>query len=233
MGSEIRGALAAQTVGLVQLGDADPVALVVRLDPASLSSVEALRDLPVGLATKVALDTIADVEQEDVQGRITRIDSAPSATIAAEFTSGDTGATSFAVQAVIDQLRADGAIPPAADVTLGGVTAQQSAAFGGLFTAMGVAIVLVHLMMVLAFNSLVTPFIILFSLPLATIGAFPALLLTGRPIGLSALIGFLMLIGIVVTNAIVLFDLVERLRADGHSTCDALIEGGRTRIRPS
>ena len=97
---------------------------------------------------------------------------------------------------------------------------------------MGVAILLVYLMMVLAFNSLVTPFIILFSLPLATIGAFPALLITDRPIGLSALIGFLMLIGIVVTNAIVLLDLVERLRAEGYSTHDALIEGGRTRVRP-
>ena len=69
-------------------------------------------------------------------------------------------------------------------------------------------------------------------MPLATIGAFPALYLTGRPIGVSALIGFLMLIGIVVTNAIVLLDLVERLRAEGRSTKDALIEGGRTRVRP-
>ena len=97
---------------------------------------------------------------------------------------------------------------------------------------MGVAILLVYVMMVLTFNSLVTPFIILFSLPLATIGAFPALYITGKPIGVSALIGFLMLIGIVVTNAIVLLDLVERLRAEGHSTKDALIEGGRTRVRP-
>jgi hydrophobic/amphiphilic exporter-1 (mainly G- bacteria), HAE1 family len=72
----------------------------------------------------------------------------------------------------------------------------------------------------------------MFSLPLATIGAFPALFLTGRPIGVSALIGFLMLIGIVVTNAIVLLDLVERLRAEGHPLKEAIIEGGRTRVRP-
>ena len=232
VGAEIRGALTSQTIGRIQLADRDPVALVVRLDPARLSSLEALRNLPVGTTAKVPLETIADVVQADVQGRITRIDEAPSATISGEITSGDTGATSLAVQAAIDDLRADGAIPPSAEVRLGGVTAQQSEAFGGLFAAMGVAILLVYLMMVLAFNSLVTPFIILFSLPLATIGAFPALLLTGRPIGLSALLGFLMLIGIVVTNAIVLLDLVERLRADGHSTRDALIEGGRTRIRP-
>jgi HAE1 family hydrophobic/amphiphilic exporter-1 len=105
-------------------------------------------------------------------------------------------------------------------------------AFGGLFTSMAVAILLVYVMMVIAFNSLVTPFIIMFSLPLATIGAFPALFLTGRAIGVSSLIGFLMLIGIVVTNAIVLLDLVERLRAQGMPMRDALIEGGRTRVRP-
>ena len=98
---------------------------------------------------------------------------------------------------------------------------------------MAVAILLVYLMMVLAFNSLITPFVILFTLPLATIGAFPALLITGRPIGISALIGFLMLIGIVVTNAIVLLDLVERLRHEkGYTVHDALVEGGRTRVRP-
>jgi HAE1 family hydrophobic/amphiphilic exporter-1 len=232
VGGEVRAALTAQTLGRIQLADGELVALVLRLDPAELNSVEALRNLPVGATTKVPLQTVAEVEQADVQGRITRINEAPSATITAEITSGDTGATSLAVQTTIDRLRAAGTIAPGAEVALGGVTAQQSEAFGGLFAAMGIAILLVYLMMVLAFNSLVTPFIILFALPLATIGAFPALLLTGRPIGLSALIGFLMLIGIVVTNAIVLLDLVERLRADGHSTHDALIEGGRTRIRP-
>ncbi len=86
--------------------------------------------------------------------------------------------------------------------------------------------------MVFLFGSLVDPLVILFSLPLATIGAFPALLISGQPIGISALIGFLMLIGIVVTNAIVLLDLVEQLRHKGYSTYDALIQGGRTRVRP-
>ena len=232
VGAEIRTALTPTTVGRIQLGDAEPVDLVFRLDAASLTSVDALKALPVGMTVKVPLAAIATVEQADVQSRITRIDESPSATITAEITSGDTGATSVAVQGVIDDLRADGTIPPSAQVELGGVVAQQAEAFGGLFAAMGIAIVLVYLMMVLAFNSLVTPFVILFSLPLATIGAFPALYLTNRPIGLSALIGFLMLIGIVVTNAIVLLDLVERHRAEGYSTHDALIMGGHTRLRP-
>jgi HAE1 family hydrophobic/amphiphilic exporter-1 len=72
----------------------------------------------------------------------------------------------------------------------------------------------------------------MFSLPLATIGAFPALFITQRPIGISALIGFLMLIGIVVTNAIVLLDLVEQHRRRGMPMYEALMQGGRTRVRP-
>jgi HAE1 family hydrophobic/amphiphilic exporter-1 len=132
----------------------------------------------------------------------------------------------------VDDLVASGQLPGGVTVTMTGITSQMNEAFSGLFTSMAVAILLVYVMMVIAFNSLITPFIIMFSLPLATIGAFPALFLTGRAIGVSSLIGFLMLIGIVVTNAIVLLDLVERLRREGMSTYDALIEGGRTRVRP-
>jgi len=213
-------------------GETDPVDIVLQLDPETVTSVEDLQALPVGTTTKVPLGQIATVEQVEVQGSITRIDQAPAAQITAEIASEDTGAVSQAVGAEIDALEASGAIPDGVEVTLAGVTQQQNEAFGGLFASMAVAVLIVYLAMVLTFNSLVTPFIILFSLPLATIGAFPALLLTDRPIGLSALIGFLMLIGIVVTNAIVLLDLVERLKREGLSTHDALIQGGHTRLRP-
>jgi HAE1 family hydrophobic/amphiphilic exporter-1 len=232
VGTQVRNALTPQTLGLVRIGDADAIPLVVGLDASDLTSVSALEAMPVGSTVVVPLGSVADVEETSVQSRITRIDGAPAATVSAEITSEDIGATSQAVQATLDELEADGMIPAAADVRLGGVTARQTEAFAGLFGAMGVAILLVYVCMVLTFSSLVTPFIILFSLPLATIGAFPALLLTGRPIGLSALIGFLMLIGIVVTNAIVLLDLVERHRKEGMPVREALIRGGHTRIRP-
>ena len=146
--------------------------------------------------------------------------------------SADTGKVSSEIKTQVDDLVASGAIPAGVDVKLAGVTQQMNEAFGGLFTSMGIAILLVYVMLVLTFNSLITPFVIMFSLPLATIGAFAALFLTGKPIGVSAMIGFLMLIGIVVTNAIVLLDLVIRLRSEGHPLKDALIEGGRTRVRP-
>ncbi len=230
--NEVRTALVSQTVTEVSLEPGRPIDLVVQVDPEATTSVEDLRALPVGTVQKVPLEEVATVEQADVQGSITRIDQAPAASISGEITSDDTGAVSAAIRQTLTDLEADGSIPAGVQVELAGVSEQQAEAFGGLFASMGVAVLLVYLMMVLTFNSLVTPFIILFSLPLATIGAFPALYLTDRPIGVSALIGFLMLIGIVVTNAIVLLDLVERLRSEGMATREALIHGGRTRVRP-
>ena len=97
---------------------------------------------------------------------------------------------------------------------------------------MAAGIVLVYLVMVATLGSLRTPFVIVLSLPLAISGALLALLITGRTLSLSALMGFLLLIGIVVTNAIVLLTFVEQLRGRGLSVYDALIEGGRIRLRP-
>jgi HAE1 family hydrophobic/amphiphilic exporter-1 len=231
VGGIVRGALSeAQVTTLQPEGEGDPLAVVLRLDPEAVGSVAELRRLPV--AAGATLGDVADVSEREVRATITRVNAAPSSTIGGEIIGEDTGAISAAVQQRLDDLEASGELPAGVSVQVAGVSQQQAEAFGGLFTAMGVAIVLVYVMLVLAFNSLITPFIILFSLPMATIGAFPALLLTDRPIGVSALIGFLMLIGIVVTNAIVLLDLVERLRADGMPTREALIRGGHTRVRP-
>ncbi len=229
---QVRSALVGALVTRVQLADGGPIDLYVQLDPARVTSVDSLKALPVGLGTKVALGSVADVSQVATQGSITRIDQAPSASITADVTSKDTGGASAAAQATVNKLEAAGSIPAGVDVRFSGVTQQQGQAFGGLFNSMAIAMLLVYVMMVLAFNSLITPFVIMFSLPLAAIGVFPALLLTDRAIGISALIGILMLIGIVVTNAIVLLDLVERLRRQGMSTTEALVEGGKTRVRP-
>src|SRR4029078_3520174 len=230
--NQVRSALVAQNATSVRSSDGQTISVIVQLDPTAVASVGDLKALLVGTVAKVPLGQIAAVEQVAVKVTITGIAQRPASSITAEITSDDTGAVSKSVQAELDTLAASGAFPAGTTAELPGVSQQQAEAFGGLFASMGVAILLVYVMMVLTFNSLITPFIILFTLPLATIGAFPALYLSGRPIGVSALIGFLMLIGIVVTNAIVLLDLVERLRSEGHSTKDALIEGGRTRVRP-
>ena len=231
VGGVVRAVLTPTSVTTIKPEDADePVSVLLRFDPSAIDSTEALAALPVGLG--VTLGDVADIEERDVRATISRVNATPSATVSAEITSEDTGGVSAAVNAELDRLESSGELPAGVSVAIGGVSEQQAEAFGGLFTAMAVAIALVYLVLVLAFGSLITPFIILFSLPLATIGAFPALLITGRPIGISALIGFLMLIGIVVTNAIVLLDLVERLRAEGVPLKEALIRGGHTRVRP-
>src|SRR5690606_3079084 len=90
-----------------------------------------------------------------------------------------------------------------------------------------------YLTMVVSFGSLSTPFVILFSLPLAIIGVLGALAITGKTLGLPALIGLLMLVGIVVTNAIVLLEYVIDLQKHkGMSVVEALYEGGKVRLRP-
>ena len=229
---QVRALFTPTTVTTVTLTGTGAADLILQMDPTVVTSVEQLSQVPVGTTHPAPLGQVATVKQVDAQGSITRIDGAAAAQITGEITSEDTGKVSTEVQKQIDAMQSAGAIPAGVDVTLAGVTQQQNEAFGSLFSSMAVAVLLVYVMMVLAFNSLITPFVILFSLPLATIGAFAALFVTGQPLGVSALIGFLMLIGIVVTNAIVLLDLVERLRGQGVPLKDAIIEGGRTRVRP-
>ena len=226
--AEVHNALVGTKAGSVSLAGA-PTDVYLQVD-AKLTSLDALSKMPVGLAKK-PLDSIATVTETKNQARISRVDQSPAATVSADPTSKDTGGVSMEIQKALDKLQSDGKLK-GVTVALGGVTQQMTEAFGGLFVSMAVAVLLVYLVMVLVFNSLVDPLVIMFSLPLATIGAFPALFLTQRPIGISALIGFLMLIGIVVTNAIVLLDLVEQHRHRGMPMYDALMQGGRTRVRP-
>ena len=227
----IGGVLSPIPAGTIEPAEADdPLEVILRFDSELLTSVDALQAIPVGPG--VTVGDVAEVEEVDARPTISRVDAAPSATVTAEITDENTGAVSTAIAAEVERLDASDELPAGVSIQIGGVSEQLAESFGGLLTAMGIAILLVYLMLVLAFNSLVTPFIILFTLPLAIIGAFPALLLTGRPLGISALIGFLMLIGIVVTNAIVLLDLVVRLRAEGVPLHAALIRGAHTRVRP-
>ncbi len=227
---EVRNLLVGSQLGQITI-DGSKVDLAIKIDSSSVSDVDALSAFLVGGAKKVPLGSIATIEELSVPSSVTRIDQSLAANVTGEIAVADTGAVNTAVKTAVTDLQDAGKLSRV-DVRLAGVTEQQNESFSGLFTAMAVAILLVYLTMVLVFNSLVDPLVIMFSLPLAIIGAFPALLLTNRPIGISALIGFLMLIGIVVTNAIVLLDRVEQLRHEGVPTKDALLRAGATRVRP-
>jgi HAE1 family hydrophobic/amphiphilic exporter-1 len=225
---EVQNALTGTKAGTVSLAGV-PADVYLQLN-AQLDSLPALQQLPVGVAD-MPLGQIATVSEQATQARISRVDQSPAATISADTTSQDTGGVSTEIQKEINNLQAAGKLS-GVTVTLSGVTEEMNSAFGGLLVSMAIAILLVYLVMVLVFNSLIDPLVIMFSLPLATIGAFPALFITQRAIGISSMIGFLMLIGIVVTNAIVLLDLVEQHRRRGLPMYEALMQGGRTRVRP-
>ncbi len=124
-------------------------------------------------------------------------------------------------------------LPPGITVSEGFQSEAQTQGFQEAVQAMLISIVAVYLVMVITFRSFIHPFTILFSLPLAIIGAAVALWLTSGVVGLSALVGLMMLVGIVVTNAIVLIDRVQTNRKQrGMDAREALVEGGRTRLRP-
>ena len=227
---EVRNLLVGSLLGQITI-DGSKVNLSIKIDSSTVSDIDQLGTYLVGGTKKVPLSSIATIEELSVPSSITRIDQSLAANVSGEIAVADTGAVNAAVKTAVTELQDAGKLSKV-DVRLAGVTEQQNESFSGLFTAMAVAILLVYLTMVLVFNSLVDPLVIMFSLPLAVIGAFPALLITDRPIGISALIGFLMLIGIVVTNAIVLLDRVEQLRHEGVPTKDALLRAGATRVRP-
>ncbi len=178
--------------------------------------------------TAIALADIATVEEELTAPTITRADGERQVTLTVTPRSGKLDAANAAVERAI----ATAQLPAGVSFELGGVSAEQDEAFAQLGAAMIAAIMLVLLVMVATFRSFRGPLVLLISIPFAATGAILGLLLTGTPLGLPALIGLLMLIGIVVTNAIVLMDLVNRLRAAGASLEDAVEHGTRLRLRP-
>ena len=124
-------------------------------------------------------------------------------------------------------------LPDGILVEQGGIASDIEESFSNLFYAIIASIIIVYVVMVLLFRSWLDPFVILFSLPLAVIGAIIALVVTGSALSVSALIGLLMLVGIVVTNAIVMLEFVIMLRHErGYTTYDAIVEGAQTRLRP-
>lgn len=191
--------------------------------------VEALQQID-GLVD-IGSDAIVAGPGSPVQGgstRIARVNGRQAVTISGTITDANTQAMNQRVSQVVDEV----GLPPGVELQTGGVFADTQEAFSQMGIAILTGIILVYLVMVVTMRSLLSPFVIILSLPLASIGALAALYITQRTLGLPALIGILMLIGLVVTNAIVLIVFVEQLRARGMSIYDALIEGGRTRLRP-
>ncbi len=178
--------------------------------------------------TAISLSTIAEVTEELTAPTITRADGDRQVALTVTPKKGQLDKANLAVQKAIDTVE----LPAGVTFEVGGVSAEQDEAFAQLGAAMLAAILLVLLVMVATFRSFRGPFVLLVSIPFAATGALLGLLLTNTALGLPAMIGLLMLIGIVVTNAIVLMDLINRLRDAGASLDEAVEHGTRLRLRP-
>ncbi|MFC0530910.1 efflux RND transporter permease subunit [Phytohabitans kaempferiae] len=189
------------------------------------TTVEDLLAYPIGGGR---LDDVADISEVSGPIAVTRIDGERSATVTGTATISNLGAVTAALTERLEGFQ----LPPGATYQIGGVSADQQEAFADLGLAVLAAIAIVFVIMVATFRSLIQPVILLVSIPFAATGAISLLLITGTPLGVPALIGILMLVGIVVTNAIVLMDLINQYRQQGMPVLEAVVEGGRRRLRP-
>ena len=209
--------------------DGDDVDVVVVGDRQALSGIEAIKSVIImGPAGAASLGELAELSVRQGPVNISRTDGRRSASITGEINSDDTQSVGIEIDSII----ADMALPPGVEVLSGGIFADIEEGFQAIFIAMAAGIILMYLVMAASLGSLKNPIVIVTSLPLALIGVLIALTVTGRSLGLPAMMGILLLIGIVVTNAIVLIAFVEQLRARGMTVMEALINGGRVRLRP-
>jgi multidrug efflux pump subunit AcrB len=176
----------------------------------------------------VTLDAVADVVATTGPSEIHRADQTRVAVVSANLRDIDLGAAMREVQ----QMVAEQPLGAGVGLHIGGQGEELAQAAKSLIFAFGLAIFLVYLVMASQFESLLHPFVILFTIPLALVGAILALMLTGKPISVVVFIGLILLVGLVTKNAIILIDKVNQLREAGVAKHEALVEGARSRLRP-
>lgn len=186
------------------------------------------RKIETPLGTEVAVNDIVTVEEGKTSNTVTHRNGRVYAEVSATLTTDDVAKASANIQKEVDKMD----LPSSVEVSMGGVTKDIKESFTQLGLAMLAAIGIVYFVLVVTFGGALAPFAVLFSLPFTIIGALVALLISGETLSVSAMIGALMLIGIVVTNAIVLIDRVIHKEQEGLTTREALLEAGSTRLRP-
>jgi len=220
--------------------------VTVRLTPEARTSARDLAQLPLvvqsaspsagsaqgaqgaELAT-VPLGQLASISTTLGPAEIDHLDRDEIITVGANASGKSLGAISAAINAKVATLP----LPPGVHITQGGQVKDQATVFGDIFAALGLAVMLMYLILVIQFGSFLDPIAIMISLPLSLIGVVIALILTGDTLNIMSLIGVILLMGIVAKNAILLIDFAKWAKEKRHlSTRDALIEAGRIRLRP-
>ncbi|MFM5952039.1 MAG: efflux RND transporter permease subunit, partial [Micrococcales bacterium] len=223
----VSGLMQPSSIGTVNLNGVSTDIYVNPKKPAT--TVKQIRNLSIPtMAGTVKLSTLAKVELTEIPVSITTEKGDRTAKVMLTPDGKNLGATTKDLNDRLAKLT----LPAGVTATLGGVSASQAESFSQLGTALLAAIAIVFIVMVATFRSIKQPLVLLISIPFAATGAFVALLLTDTALDVSALIGMLLLVGIVVTNAIVLIDLINQYRSEGKPIQEAIFDGARQRLRP-
>lgn len=216
--------------------------IMVRADEADRTTVAQVKELvinsaaaagapaPAGLGVPVKLGAVAEVIMARGPNEIHHIKSSRAAVVSANLSGRDLGSVSAEINRELRRLAPE--LPANATVALSGQNEELQTAYRSLLFALGLAAFLVYLVMAAQFESLVHPFIIMFTVPLGAVGAILGLAFTATPVSVMVFIGIIILVGIVVNNAIVLVDYANQLRAEGLSKREALLTAGQVRLRP-
>lgn len=206
------------------------VDVLVRLSESERQSIAAVRELIINPESQfpVPLSSVAEIRVAEGPAEIRRGNQERLALIEANLAYGDLGSAVTEVESLLADMR----LPYGLKMYIKGQSEEMAASFKSLIFALGLAVILVYLVMAAQFESLLHPFVILFSIPLAAVGVALALWLTDTRLSVIVFIGLIMLAGIVVNNAIVLLDLINQLRERGMDRLTAIREGARLRLRP-
>jgi multidrug efflux pump subunit AcrB len=211
--------------------DGDEYNIVVRYAEPFRESLDMVENITLYSATgqPIKLKEVARIEESFSSPTIERENRQRIVTV-----KGAVGANVALADAVteVNAMLADYEVPAGITLELGGTIEDQGEAFADIVTLLLLIIILVYIVMATQFESLAYPFIIMFTIPFAVSGVFIALYITGTPLSLIALIGAIMLVGIVTKNGIVLVDYMNLLVERGSDVADAVIAGGKSRLRP-
>ena len=210
--------------------DDKKIDVMVRSVDTRAASINDIRNLLVNPAAErpVTLEAVADISLSRGPAQIRRVAQERVAIISANIAYGDLGAAAEEARTIINTI----AMPSGITAMVSGQNEEMQDSFTSMQFALALAVFLVYLVMASQFESLIHPLVILFTIPLALVGAVLALFLTGTTINVVAFVGVIMLAGIVVNNAIVLVDMINQLRAQGMEKTAAIMEAGRARLRP-
>jgi len=227
VGGIVASKLRPSSIGKVNLDNVETSIYVVQTDIPK--TVEDVKNISVPSTSGVVkLSTIAKIEEVEVPVSITSEKGDRTAKVSLTPSGDNLGAISAEVAKRLKSVK----LPLGTTATLGGISADQADSFSQLGLALLAAVAIVFVVMVATFSSLIQPLILLISIPFAATGALGLLLITDTPLGVPSLIGMLLLVGVVVTNAIVLIDLINQYRKQGRPIQQAIMDGARQRLRP-